>query len=225
MAEKFVKVCGLTRAEDMAFCHDLGIDYTGMIFVEKSPRFILPSCAVHMPKGQARRVGVFAGASLETIREVGQKADLDLIQLHGSEDVEFCRHVGAERVIKVLWPERLEQDELQLEIRRFAPVCTYYLFDAGMMGGGSGKTLQWSLLNRLDIPRPWFVAGGIGPVNIQDVLLNCDPSGIDMNSAVENAPGIKNLELIQQALVQLKRVEKPGRQNEMQSVCSLEKRV
>ena len=215
MTKKRVKVCGLTRAEDMAFCHDRGVDYVGMIFVEKSARFILPSTAGHMPRGKARRVGVFAGTSLENIQQVDQSADLDFIQLHGNEDVEFCRHVGAERVIKVLWPERLAHDALQSEIYRFMPVCAYYLFDAGISGGGSGKTLQWSLLNQLDIPRPWFIAGGIGPTNIQDVLLNCDPFGVDMNSAVESAPGIKNTALIQRSLVQLQEAGKTRQEKQL----------
>ena len=98
------KICGLTRSEDVRYCHDLGVDLIGFIFVPASPRCITPQAAAALPRGFCRRVGVFAGAGLEEIREIARLASLDYIQLHGGEDENFCRALGPERVIRTFWP-------------------------------------------------------------------------------------------------------------------------
>ena len=200
MKQLLTKVCGLTRAEDVLLCHQLGIDFTGMIFVEKSPRYLPSSKAADLPVGTARRVGVFAKAEVSKINEIAKKAKLDLIQLHGDESPEFCAQIGAERVIKVLWPERHSPEAFVAEMEKFAPVCAYFLFDAGKSGGGSGRPLLWENLQSLNAPRPWLLAGGVGPENIADALKVCRPAGLDMNSALEDAPGVKNHDRIRQAL-------------------------
>ena len=105
--EMLCKVCGLTRPEDVALCHCLGVDFTGFIFARQSPRFVEPRVVAALPQGPAQRVGVFVQANLATIQNTAQEAKLDLVQLHSGEEVDFCRAVGPERVIKVLWPENL----------------------------------------------------------------------------------------------------------------------
>ncbi|MDR3073607.1 MAG: phosphoribosylanthranilate isomerase, partial [Deltaproteobacteria bacterium] len=102
MPELLRKVCGLTRPEDVALCHALGADFTGFIFAEKSPRRLSPEAVAALPKGPARRVGVFARTDIAALRESARRAGLDLVQLHGGEEPDFCRAVGPERVIKTL---------------------------------------------------------------------------------------------------------------------------
>jgi phosphoribosylanthranilate isomerase len=193
------KVCGLTRPEDVALCHELGAEFTGFIFAEKSFRCISPEAAAALPKGPSLRVGVFAGAASATGRDTARTAGLDLVQLHGGEDPAFCRSLGPERVIKTLWPERLSPQTLTLEIERFAPVCAYYLLDAGSSGGGSGKRLAWCTLARIAFPRPWLLAGGLGPKTLLPALAACTPGGVDMNSALESVPGVKDHALLRKA--------------------------
>ena len=209
MTKHLTKVCGLTRAEDMDFCHQNGIDFVGMIFVKKSPRFIAPAEAARLPSGAAKRVGVFAGADVQTIKAIYQEATLDLIQLHGGEEPDFCRQFDPAQLIKVLWPERLSHAALVAELARFAPVCAYFLLDAGATGGGSGhamKSAVWETLRTLQTlpcPRPWLLAGGIGPENLQAALRECAPDGLDLNSALETAPGVKDAALMQQAFAKI----------------------
>ena len=196
-----VKVCGLTRPEDVALCHTLGVDLTGFIFVSSSPRAIAPEEAAAMPRGSARRVGVFAGQCVPEIRRIAEAADLDFIQLHGGESPEFCQAVGPERVIKVLWPQTLSDENLNAELLRFAPVAAWFLLDAGQSGGGSGQPLAWDRLQGLEAPRPWLLAGGLGPATMHEALCRCTPDGLDMNSALETKPGIKDHTLLRAALV------------------------
>jgi phosphoribosylanthranilate isomerase len=189
----------LTRPEDVALCHSLGVDFTGFVFVPGSPRFLTPDAAAALPRGGSRRIGVFAGADLESIRKIARTAALDYIQLHGGEDPAFCRALGPERVIRAFWPQRCSPGALRDELECFAPVCAYFLFDAGKTGGGSGKTLDFQSLKGIVSPRPWLLAGGLGPDTLQAALHACAPDGVDCNSGLETAPGVKNHMLVRQA--------------------------
>jgi len=205
MSEVLCKICGLARPRDVELCHALGVDITGFIFADSSPRAVSAEAAAAMSSGPALRAGIFAGADARTVLNTAQQARLDLIQLHGGENEAFCRAVGPERVIKVLWPERLGPGELERELERFAPVAAYFLLDAGISGGGSGKALGLEYLWRIIPPRPWFLAGGLGPRNLGRTLASFAafaraPAGVDLNSALENAPGIKNHALIRKAM-------------------------
>lgn len=209
MPELLCKVCGLTRPEDVELCHSLGVDFTGFIFARQSPRYVESRIAAALPKGPSRRVGVFVGADLETIRATAREAHLDMIQLHSGEDVDFCLAVGSERVIKVLWPELLSPEALAMELERFAPACAYFLLDAGSSGGGSGRTLPCDALRCIRSPRPWFLAGGLGPKSLPEALAACSPNGVDLNSALESAPGIKNPDTLRRAVALLKTCSGP----------------
>jgi phosphoribosylanthranilate isomerase len=211
MPDLLCKICGLTRAEDAALCHSLGADLIGFIFVPASPRFIAPEHAAALPDGPALRTGVFAGMELDGVRDVTRRARLDFIQLHGGEDPAFCRALGPERVIKTLWPEERTPEEIEREMDIFAPVCAYFLLDAGQSGGGSGKRLHGDALRQIRPPRPWLLAGGLGAENLPASLAAFEPGsgpqGVDMNSALESAPGVKDHALVRKALALIKNPE------------------
>jgi phosphoribosylanthranilate isomerase len=153
---------------------------------------VSPAFAASLPDGPSRRVGVFAGADPDAVLRVAESARLDYVQLHGDEDPAFCRAVGSGRVIRTLWPQRCSRRELQREMERFAPVVAYFLLDAGRSGGGSGKNLDPRALGSVEVPVPWFLAGGMGPESLRRIPEDCRPDGVDMNSALEDAPGVKN---------------------------------
>ena len=208
MPECLCKICGLTRPGDVELCHALGVDITGFIFARSSPRAVSAEAVAAMPRGAALRAGVFARSDLDAVLHTAQAARLDLIQLHGGEDEAFCRAVGPARVIKVLWPEGLGAGELEREMERFAPVAAYFLLDAGISGGGGGKVLDLEGIWRSMPPRPCFLAGGLGPGNLGRTLASFaafprPPAGVDLNSALEHAPGIKNHSMIREALAVL----------------------
>ncbi|GAU09476.1 N-(5'-phosphoribosyl)anthranilate isomerase [Desulfoplanes formicivorans] len=195
-----VKVCGMTRSQDIRTCINLGVNLLGFIFHPKSPRNTNPQDVPDLSGSPVRKVGVFVNQGAEEIARIMDTAKLDLAQLHGDHTVEACRTLGASRVIKVFWPMRYEQmDDLCRDMDRFAPVCTAFLLDAGIQSGGHGTSLDFTTLQGMAPPRPWILAGGLGPANITHAL-QCEPDGVDLNSGVESAPGIKDAEAIKQVM-------------------------
>lgn len=199
-----IKVCGLTRAEDVALCEELGVDWTGFIFHPASPRKISVERVAAIPRGRALRVGVFVGQTAEDVCGIMDRAGLDLAQLHGGQDQDFCRTVGPQRVIKVFWPQRyVRLEDLQRDIEAYAPFCRSVLLDAGTSGGGHGRNLDFAGLTGLRLPLPWILAGGLGQDNIQEALSRCTPDGVDFNSGVEDAPGQKSRKALMRAMREL----------------------
>lgn len=200
MKKKLIKVCGLTNEKDLVFCQDQGINLTGFIFHPPSPRFIDPDKVGGWKKRHEFRVGVFVNRDIEEILHIMKTAKLDLVQLHGGQDKEFCRKIGPERVMRVFWPEKYDSvEDFKRELKRFTDVCSYFLLDAGTSSGGHGRSIASPWLGDLRIAKPWLLAGGLGPDNIKDVL-NLGMTGLDLNSGVETSPGVKDHDKIIQVM-------------------------
>lgn len=198
------KVCGITREEDIQVCAELDIDLTGFIFHPSSPRCVHPEKVAGLLRTKAKRVGVFVRQTPNEVLDCLEKAKLDLAQLHGSQDPAFCRTIGPDRVMKVLWPQRYSSPQaMQKDLDRFAPLCSAFVLDSGRKGGGHGQTLDTTWLSELEFPQPWFLAGGLGPDTLPDLLKTCKPDGVDLNSGVEFEPGVKDRKLIENCLHQL----------------------
>ena len=201
-----VKVCGLRRQEDVTACEDAGVDYAGFIFARSSPRYIDPSAAADMESGKMLRVGVFADQPLDEVLAAALEARLDYVQLHGRESPEYAREAGAERVIKVMWPEAAAGRCLEEEMAAYADVSVFFLLDAGRGGGGHGSGFSLSLISGICPPRPFFLAGGLGPGNIETVMDGFGKNGknipfaLDLNSGLEISPGVKDAEKIKRAV-------------------------
>lgn len=193
--EIFIKVCGITSQHDADLCVQHDADLIGFIFHEKSPRNMTVEKVRAIETPGLMRTGVFVDQSVDEVKRIMQHAKLNLAQLHGDQDIEFCKALGKTRVMKVFWPERYAtQKELEADMERFAPYSRFYLFDAGSSGGGHGKTMDWSFLAGIRGIKTWFIAGGLGPDTIKQAIMGCSPCGIDLNSGVESAPGIKSPE-------------------------------
>ena len=139
-----LKVCGLTRRQDVVACVDLGIDLVGFIFVPDSPRAVTPGLVASFPTGKALRVGVFAGLSPDEVLEISAQARLDLIQLHGGENVDYCRALDGKRLINVLWPENMSEQALQQAIEAFRPVVPPFCSMPAKAAGAAGAPCSGS---------------------------------------------------------------------------------
>lgn len=207
-----VKICGLTRPEDFKLCAEAGA-WTGFIFHPASPRRLSPSQAAAMATGTAVRVGVFVDQSPAEVQSVMATAGLGLAQLHGGQDQNFCRLIGPDRVIKVFWPQRYASPaELAADMDSFADSASFFLLDAGSGGGGHGRALDLDFLRGLKSPRPWLLAGGltaesIRKINIGDLF---NLYGFDFNSGVEQAPGLKDHNLVRSAFKAVKDLTQYG---------------
>lgn len=188
-----LKICGMRRQEDLAWAEQAGFDYCGFIFHPKSPRYVKPEQVRQLNSGRMARVGVFVEQDAGEVAEIMAAARLDLAQLHGSQSRAAALRIGPERVIRVLWPDRCaDARELQAQAAEYANSCAWLLLDAGASGGGSGQRVAVAKLAGLRLPRPWFLAGGVAPDNLADIMSVCRPDGLDFNSGLEDAPGVKS---------------------------------
>lgn len=189
-----IKICGLTRPEDAAFCAGAGADWLGFIFHPQSPRAVTPEEAAGFETGEAKRVGVFVEQSAAEILDIMARARLDLAQLHGGQDEDCIRRIGAGRVVSVHWPEKHSSSAGFQQSLAKTGEAAYHLFDAGSHGGGHGRTLDLGLIKTVRPPRPWLLAGGLSPdsVNGLDLKGLANFFGLDFNSGLEDRPGQKS---------------------------------
>ena len=185
-----LKLCGITRAEDMAAAEQAGADYTGMILVPGTPRFVprakIPSL---MTACRCKKVFVVRDMPLDELNALIAEFRPDAVQLHGCESEDYARAVAGAQVWKAF---NLNSDAVLAEAEAFP--CAMVVADSG---GGTGRPCRWDLAARLAIARPVLLGGGITPDNVREAIAQVHPAGIDVSSGVESAPGIKDSLLIQ----------------------------
>ena len=197
------KVCGITDLAQAVALDEIKVNYIGFIFYAASKRYVLNKLtlnqlAVFNPK-HAKKVGVFVNAPLEQVIDVISKAKLDIVQLHGDEDAQYCATIN--QIVPVVKVFRV--GNRLPEFAAFENAATYYLFDTdSALYGGTGQHFNWELIKNTEFNKPYFLSGGIGPNDahgievLQKTKAGKSLSVIDINSQFEMAPGIKNLELI-----------------------------
>ena len=200
-----LKVCGLTKINQIQELISLNVDFLGFIFYEKSPRFVLNHLSLEEISeiNHQGKVGVFVNETVEKISEISEKAKLSFIQLHGDEDEKFILQLrqilgNNIKIIKVIRIGNQSFDELQKTINQQPSTVNYLLFDTDSKAfGGTGKTFDWQILNEIEIPIPYFLSGGISLENIHQLsTINHQPLALDINSKFETEPGSKDLEKI-----------------------------
>lgn len=192
-----IKVCGMRDVSNIKQAADLRPDFMGFIFYPASPRFVgndfkIP---IDFPK-ELKRVGVFVNESRDKVLEIAKLNDLDFVQLHGDESVEYCKKLKSAGlgVIKVF---RVDADFDFSQTINYSDSIDYFLFDTkGKQYGGNAQKFDWGLLKKYDQKIPFFLSGGIGPEDVNAIL---DMQGmnlfaIDINSGVEQTPGLKNID-------------------------------
>ena len=200
-----LKVCGLTKMDQIQELISLNTNFLGFIFYEKSPRFVLNHLSLEEISeiNHQGKVGVFVNETVEKISEISEKAKLNFIQLHGDEDEEFIlklrKFIGENiKIIKVIRIGNQKTEELKKNINHQPSTINYFLFDTDSKAfGGTGKTFDWQILNEIEIPIPYFLSGGISLENLENLkILNQKPLVLDINSKFETEPGSKDLETI-----------------------------
>jgi len=195
-----LKVCGMREPDNIAALSALQPDYMGFIFWAPSSRYV--SEATPVLDKSIKKIGVFVDASVDYIQSSISTHQLQAIQLHGEETPSYCQLVqgfGVE-VIKAF----SVKDAFDFSIlEAYENSCDFFLFDTkGALPGGNGYTFDWSLLKEYPSQKLFFLSGGIGLENTQEIkeLLNTDLPlyAIDVNSKFELAPGLKKIKDITQ---------------------------
>jgi phosphoribosylanthranilate isomerase len=207
-----LKVCGMRDAKNLQEVAALNPDFIGFIFYDQSPRFVgdeLDETLVKSLPRSIRKVGVFVNASPDYILRMVKKYDFQYVQLHGTETPEFCRSMR-NRGINIIKAFRIDDSFNFSMLNNFKAQCDFFLFDAkGDQPGGNGITFDWTILNRYDNEKPFFISGGIGLDNVDQVnmLKGFKLYGVDVNSQVETAPGVKDVAKVKEILSYLRPIE------------------
>ncbi|MCT4703635.1 bifunctional indole-3-glycerol-phosphate synthase TrpC/phosphoribosylanthranilate isomerase TrpF [Enterobacteriaceae bacterium H20N1] len=181
------KVCGLTRSEDARAAHEAGAIYGGLIFVPASPRFVSDEKAASViAAAPLRYVGVFRNAPVSEVAQKSAQFTLAAVQLHGDEDQAYIDELRAQLPENVQIWKALSVKE-SIPARDLSHVDKY-VFDNGQ--GGTGQRFDWALLTGQKLDNV-LLAGGLGADNcVEAAKAGC--AGLDFNSGVERAPGIKD---------------------------------
>lgn len=201
-----LKICGLRDKENIQAIMDVATpDYAGFIFYEKSPRYIADEAmqqVIHQNviPDSVNKVGVFVNEDLAVMEEKAERFQLDFLQLHGNEPAKLCetlRNKGY-RVIKAFSLEKKFDFDLLLD---YMPHVNFFLFDTkGENFGGNGYSFDWDILKSYDQKVPFFLSGGIGLHNIEEVkdYLDMNIHALDVNSKFEVSPGQKDVPALQE---------------------------
>jgi len=195
-----IKICGMKYADNILEVSALLPDYLGFIFVKDSKRYFDGS--IPTLSKSIKKTGIFVDGNFKQIIETVSKHDLQAVQLHGQESVEFCEELRANlsHKIEIIKAFAVDGDFNFDDVKSYESVCDYYLFDTkGKLPGGNGITFDWTVLQNYESPKPFFLSGGIGIDEIEGIrkLLktNLPIYAIDCNSKLESEPGIKDLNL------------------------------
>jgi phosphoribosylanthranilate isomerase len=215
-----IKVCGMTDITQMHQLGDMGVEFAGMIFYHKSPRFVLKhgltGVEVKKEKLKVYKVGVFVNSTYDEVMNHVENFGLDMVQLHGNETPYQCDKIA--NYIQVIKAFRFAQyDHVEWMIRDFYNCSDMFLFDSGVTVpkteneyGGTGKKFNWKRLSSVEMNKSFFLSGGIGPDDVavlKDFMkqkVAKDLFAIDINSRFEVLPGVKDLDMIRKFIKELK---------------------
>ena len=220
-----IKVCGMRDGENIRQVAELGINWIGMIFWDKSPRNVtmIPTHAGIIPDRSPihnsqfaihdfKRVGVFVDEMSQNIITNAVNFSLDLIQLHGHESPTLIRNLrhtldpDIRPGIKFIKAIGVSGRNDVAAYKDYADCVDYFLFDTKCQSaGGSGEQFDWSVLDAYDGDVPFLLSGGIGPDDAARVKAFHHPKciGIDLNSRFETEPGLKDINKLKSFLEQL----------------------
>lgn len=199
-----LKVCGITSLNDAHVAVNCGAEYLGFNFYSKSPRYIPPLSVRQILQSLPSEiipVGIFVNESSPAIvTQIMRESGVLVAQLHGDEDLDYCREVGMHRVIKVFRVTSEFVPESVLKYDTHAVLLDAY--DKNHYGG-TGKTVNWEVAGRAAKLTRVFLAGGLSPDNICQAIDTVRPFAVDVNSGVEIVPGVKDAGKLRQLAMNL----------------------
>ncbi len=207
-----IKVCGMTQLEQVEQLPELGATFAGFIYYPKSPRYVFR----HLTSSQIKKintinkVGVFVNASADEVLHMVDECRLHMVQLHGDESPKYCERIAD--YVSVVKAFRLsDNDSIEWMINPYMEMCDMFMFDTMGAGyGGTGKKFDWNILKGNNIGKPFFLSGGIQPGDTNSLKEFANEPvakalfAIDINSKFEIAPGVKDMEKVENFINELK---------------------
>jgi phosphoribosylanthranilate isomerase len=199
-----VKICGLTRPEDVTAVADAGAAYAGFVFFPKSPRNVsietARELALDVPVGVAK-VALVVDADDALLDAITSAVPLDILQLHGHETPERVTEIRSRYGLPVMKAVGVADAEDVAALDLYADVADQILVDAkppknADLPGGNGVSFDWRLISARRWSVPWMLAGGLTPDNVAEAIALTGAKQVDVSSGVETSPGVKDAEAI-----------------------------
>jgi phosphoribosylanthranilate isomerase len=200
---KLLKICGMREASNINEVANLRPDFLGFIFYAQSPRYVGTDFVVPPISKDIKKVGVFVNEDLDVEQRIAETQQLDFVQLHGDESVEYVADMK-KTGIGVIKAFRVDEQFDFENVTTYEPYCDYFLFDTrGKDYGGNNKVFDWRVLSRYKQQVPFLLSGGLNNENLMNAIeavsgMKC--AGFDLNSGVEVSPGVKDKNAVEKAL-------------------------
>ncbi|KPL57903.1 phosphoribosylanthranilate isomerase [Rossellomorea vietnamensis] len=178
-----VKVCGIRRQVEAEWALEAGADAIGFVFAD-SKRKVNVEKAAEISKSISSdllKIGVFVNESKERMEEIFHLVQLDYVQLHGDESVEFCETLNLPFIKAISVKERKDIDGIE----KFPGEMILLDSGKGPHRGGNGTTFNWDYAHSINIPHHLILAGGLNPDNVREAIIKVRPSMVDVSSGVE----------------------------------------
>jgi len=204
-----IKICGITRTEDALVAANCGVDALGLVFFKASPRYVSAQQAkeiVTCLPAFISKVGLFVDASVAEVEKIVEAVSLDYLQFHGDEEESYCTSFAKPYIKAIRVRPETDLPGIISQYKSAAAV----LLDAWHPGiaGGTGESFDWTLLETLSEDNPALIlAGGLNVDNVHSAVHLIKPYAVDVSSGVEDSPGIKSAEKIQNFVNEVNRGE------------------
>lgn len=197
-----IKICGLTRAEDVHSAINAGADALGFVFYDKSPRYVVPEKVAKLTAlvpPFVTVVGLFVNEAPDVVAQTARIAHLSLLQFHGDETPEYCHQCAVAANLPFIRAFRIKPDttadnliEYEFIYRNASPLFKGLLLDVWSEAyGGTGKVFDWSIVSK-EIAHRVVLSGGLNARNVTGAVLRLHPFAVDVSSGVEESKGIKD---------------------------------
>jgi phosphoribosylanthranilate isomerase len=199
-----VKICGLSTAPTLRAALDAGADMIGLVFFEKSPRFVGLAAARELAaaaRGRATIVALNVDASDATLASIVDAVAPDILQLHGKESPERVAQISRAFARPVMKALGVAVAGDFARAREYEEAADWLLIDAkppkgATRPGGNGAPFDWRLARGFAPRLPWLLSGGLEPANVGEAIALSGARGVDVSSGVESAPGVKDTDKI-----------------------------
>lgn len=216
-----VKICGLTRKEDIEYVNELLPDYVGFVFAKSKRKVPVDKAKelINLLDKKIQTVGVFQDEEIDKVKYTSKYLRLDIIQLHGNEDEDYVKKLYPFKVWKSLGIDAADsldsndllQNRVKFHQENSNKLCSYeieaLLVDSSVKGvkGGTGISFNWDILNDLVLNKKIILAGGLNCENIQSAIEKVKPYAVDASSGVEEN-GIKNYDKIKSFIEKVRKI-------------------
>lgn len=202
-----IKICGLTREQDIHHAVTAGADALGFVLYAPSPRAVTAEHAallIQKIPAFVTTVALFVDESAEQVQRALEICPFDLLQFHGDESPEFCRQFNRPymKAIRVR-----SADDIHRAVQQY-PDAKALLLDAYVenLPGGTGQAFDWRLIPELSVP--WVLAGGLTANNVADAVNQVKPFAVDVSGGVEASKGIKDKQKMKDFISEVRNVER-----------------